>query len=382
MHDNPALAAACRAAEHVVPLFVFDPAVPSSPNRDRFLIQCLADLRESLRARGGDLLLRRGDPVAEALKVARKVDATGIAVARDASAYAKRRERRLAQAGDRFAVKTFPGSTVVEPGALLPTGGGDHYRVFTPYWRAWLGAPRRPVEAAPRTVALPDGLPASVPLPTEPAGGSEATAAGGETAGRRGLTAWLGKVDGYADTHDLLATDGTSRLSPFLHFGAVSANEVCARVPVTGPFARQLCWRDFHHQVLNAFPELGRKSYRADREPDWRDDPEGLDAWREGRTGVSIVDAGMRQLAAEGWMHNRARLITASYLTKELRIDWRAGAEHFMSLLLDADVANNHGNWQWVAGTGNDTKPYRRFNPDRQAERFDPDGAYVRRYVS
>jgi deoxyribodipyrimidine photo-lyase len=150
---------------------------------------------------------------------------------------------------------------------------------------------------------------------------------------------------------------------------------------VSEPYRRQLCWRDFYHQVLYAFPDLPRRNYRRGAPDDWRDDPTALAAWQEGRTGVPIVDAGMRQLAAEGWMHNRARLITGSFLTKLLWLDWRDGAAWYARLLVDADLANNWGNWQWVAGTGNDPRPGRRFNPIRQALRYDPRGDYVRRWV-
>jgi deoxyribodipyrimidine photo-lyase len=260
--------------------------------------------------------------------------------------------------------------TVLPPETLKP------YKVFTPYWRRWLQAGWRDVERAPRRITLPPDLPAPAPLPA-----AAATSEGGETAGRRRLTRWAGRVHGYEDSHDDLAADDTSRLSPYLHFGCVSARELAARVEGAGAFVRQLCWRDFYHQILYAFPELPHKNFRASAPDDWRDDSGALDAWRAGRTGVPIVDAGMRQLADEGWMHNRARLVTASFLTGHLGLDWRAGAAHFASLLLDADVASNNGNWQWVAGTGTDTKPYRRFNPIRQAERFDPSGDYVRRYV-
>jgi deoxyribodipyrimidine photo-lyase len=380
VHDNPALAAAARAAERVVPLFVHDPALPAGDNRRRLLDECLTDLKASLRQRGADLVERRGDPAAEAVRVAKAVGAEGIGVAADVSGYARDRERRLerACADERVALRTFPGVTVVPPGAVRPAGGGGHYKVFTPYWRAWQAQRRRDVEGAPRRLLLPDDLPASW-FQDRPGTGE-----GGESAARRRLTAWLPHLERYEEDHDAMAADRTSRLSPFLHFGCLSPRDVAGRVegrPGAEPFVRQLCWRDFYHQVLYAFPDLRRKAYRASAEDDWRDQSDALQAWREGQTGVPIVDAGMRQLLAEGWMHNRARLITASYLTKHLGIDWRAGGDHFFDLLLDGDVANNYGNWQWVAGTGNDTKPYRRFNPIRQAHRFDPQGDYVRRYV-
>jgi deoxyribodipyrimidine photo-lyase len=380
VHDNPALAAASRAARQVVPLFVRDPAAPTSPGRDRFLAESLRDLRDALQQRGGDLVIRRGDPVIETMKVARQVGAGGIALAADASAYARRRERRLAAAceRERISLRLCPGATVLPPDALRP------YQVFTPYYRAWLAQPWRDVEGAPRRVLLPAGVEPGA-LPSPPAGGPPDAAEGGEVVARRRLSQWLTRISGYADSHDDLAADDTSRLSPYLHFGCVSPRELAAKVDGRAgaePFLRQLCWRDFYHQVLYGFPDLPRKPFRASARENWRTPIDALDAWRTGQTGVPIVDAGMRQLAAEGWMHNRARLITASFLTKHLGLDWRDGAAHFADLLLDADVANNNGNWQWVAGTGTDTKPYRRFNPIRQAERFDPDGGYVRRYVA
>jgi deoxyribodipyrimidine photo-lyase len=207
---------------------------------------------------------------------------------------------------------------------------------------------------------------------------------GGETAGRSRLRAWLrGGLARYGDRHDDLAGDATSRLSPYLHFGCLSPREVLEQArhrDGAEPFVRQLCWRDFHHQVTAVHPAIAREEYRT-RGDRWRRDGRHLAAWKEGRTGYPIVDAGMRQLAREGFMHNRARLVTASFLTKDLYQDWRLGAAHFLDWLVDGDIANNSGNWQWVAGTGNDTRPNRMFNPLAQARRFDPDGCYVRRYV-
>jgi deoxyribodipyrimidine photo-lyase len=380
VHDNPALAAACRAASRVVPLFVRDPAVPSSPARDRFLAESLADLRSSLRERGGDLVVRAGDPVAETLAVASTVDADGIALAADVSAYARHREARLVEGAGRLSVRSFPGVTAVQPGQLAPAGG-SHYKVFTPYWRSWQACPKRPVERASARVTLPPGL-AVGRLPA--AGSGTGSTAGGETAGRARVRAWRGAVREFGARHDDPAADATSRLSPYLHFGCVSIVELVAALSdMDGaePFVRQLCWRDFYAQVLHAFPGLRTEPFRTGATEDWHADGNAMSAWQAGQTGVPIVDAGMRQLLDEGWMHNRARLITASYLTKQLRCDWRSGAAWFDAHLVDADVANNYGNWQWVAGTGTDTRPYRRFNPVRQGLRFDPDGEYVRRFV-
>jgi len=195
---------------------------------------------------------------------------------------------------------------------------------------------------------------------------------------------WLASgIRDYARAQDDLAGDATSRLSPYLHFGCVSAVDLAGRAGRSAgalAFVRQLAWRDFHHQVLAARPDAAYRDYR-DRGDHWRDDPDTLESWRAGQTGVPIVDAGMRQLLSEGWMHNRARLIVGNFLCKTLHVDWRAGAAHFFRLLVDGDIANNCLNWQWVAGTGTTTRPNRVLNPLRQAARHDPNGDYVRRYV-
>ncbi|MFE3448964.1 cryptochrome/photolyase family protein [Nonomuraea sp. NPDC059194] len=371
VHDHPALAAACAAARHVVPLFVLDPAIPAGC-RTGFLLDCLADLRASLRARGGELFVRHGDTVTQTMRLARDLGAQAVYTSADVSALARGREQRLS--AEPIDLRRFPGLTVVPPGQLRPAGS-DHYKVFTPYWRAWTQTPWRDRAPAPATVTTPGVLEPGA-LPDGP---PRSHLRGGETLARARMRSWTRHcLDGYADGHDDLAGDRTSRLSPYLRFGCLSPLELAAHG--NAAFTRQLCWRDFHHQVTYAFSRIGRDDYRP-RNLHWRDDPDALQAWAAGMTGVPIVDAGMRQLLAEGWMHNRARLITAAYLVKHLRIDWREGARHFFEHLLDGDVANNSGNWQWVAGTGNDTRPNRAFNPIRQARRFDPDGDYVRRYV-
>jgi deoxyribodipyrimidine photolyase len=381
LQDNPALDAAARRAQNVVPLFVLDDRLVTAPNRTRFLLEALTDLRAALRERGGELIIRRGDPVTEVIGLARDTGADGVFCADDVSGYAAGRRRRLTAAcrSARLELTLCPGVTVVPPGELRPSGGGDHYRVFTPYLRAWERAARRPVAATPDRVRLPAGLTAG-DLPDARCRGVAAFP-GGETAGNKRLDAWLrsGGPGGYAGGRDDLAGDLTSRLSPYLHFGCLSPLRL-AQAAGPGEFTRQLAWRDFFHQVTAAFPAITTRDYRPGRIR-WRDDDEALDAWRQGRTGVPIVDAGLRQLLQEGWMHNRARMITASFLCKRLHIDWRLGARHFMALLADGDIASNYGNWQWVAGTGNDTRPGRVLSPLRQATRFDTGGDYVRRYV-
>ncbi|SDT73058.1 cryptochrome/photolyase family protein [Actinoplanes derwentensis] len=385
LHDNPALAAAC-AAERVVPLYVLDPKLADlSPNRTRFLHQSLADLRANLREIGGDLIVRTGDPIAETITVARETDATTITMAADVSGYAVRRERRLKEESERhrIALELHPGLTVVEPGTIRPGGGGDGYKVFTPYYRAWSAKSWRAEAPMPARITLPSGL-AAGRLPATPDGESPHTCEGGESAARRRLATWLGQgIGGYGDAHDDMPGDATSRLSPYLRWGCLSplALAEAGKARDADAFVRQLCWRDFYYQVARVYPKLSTEALRPAADQNWRQDDAALQHWQDGLTGVPVVDAGMRQLRDEGWMHNRARLITAAFLTKHLGIDWRSGVSWFFRWLLDGDVPNNSGNWQWTAGTGNDSRPYRRFNPIRQALRFDPDGVYVRRYV-
>jgi deoxyribodipyrimidine photo-lyase len=392
LHDHPALTAAVRSSERVVPAFVIDDTLISgrsgTPNRLAFLLESLADLDRSLRKRGTRLVLRRGDVVHEAIGLARETGAESIYLSEDVSAYARRRQRLLEREGERqgLGVRGFEGVTVVPAGDLTPTGG-DHYRVFTPYWNAWRSAGKRDPLGAPRKLPAPSGIRAGrLPKLADLVSGApaEGLPRGGEAPGRERLSRWLRNgAERYRDAADDLAEDATSHLSPYLHFGCLSAREVLARLDGRAgleDFARQLCWRDFHHQVLAARPDLPHADYRPGRRR-WKSDERALDAWRRGETGYPIVDAGMRQLSREGFLPNRARLIVASFLTKTLGIDWRAGADRFEELLVDADLANNRGNWQWVAGTGNDTRPNRILNPVRQAHRFDPQGAYVRRFV-
>ena len=392
VHDNPALSAAACEAERIVPLFVFDDAILGSafarPNRVAFLLDALGDLDASLASRGVRLVLRSGDVVAETLALAREVGAQGVFVAEDASAYAQRRQQRLEQAcrGGRIDLRVTPGVTVA-PLRSIETSSGGHYSVFTPFYRAWSSAPRRPVEPAPGRLSMPTGFSRGrLPALGRLVGGrpSLELRPGGETVARRTLSAWLSRgVGGYETGHDDLEADVTSRLSPYLHFGCISPLEVALRageVAGAAPLVRQLAWRDFFHQLLAARPETAHEDMRP-RGDGWRDDGEALEAWKRGKTGYPIVDAGMRQLQREGYMHNRARLITSSFLVHNLRVDWRAGARHFFDWLVDGDVANNVGNWQWVAGTGANPRGGRAFNPLRQAHRYDSDGGYVRRYV-
>ncbi len=393
VHDNPVLHGACRAASAVVPLFVLDKAIlaaAGSANRAVFLAEALADLDAQLRTMGGHLVVRSGSVAGALERIVTELGAGEVHVAADVSGYSHRREQtlreRLARQGCQLRVHANT-ITVVEPGAITPSGGGTHFAVFGAYYRHWVAADTRSVLTAPRRITMPPTASEPLPSPQDicPGQRSPHLPHGGETAGVRALRAWLaGPVHRYQQAHDDLAADGTSRLSPYLHFGCVSPTEVRRATDQSTPggeaFIRQLAWRDFHHQVLAARPDATTADYRT-RHDRWRQDELAAEAWRKGRTGYPIVDAGMRQLHLEGWMHNRARLITASFLTKTLYLDWRIGARHFLDLLVDADIANNQLNWQWMAGTGTDSRPNRILNPLRQAERYDPSGDYVRRYL-
>ncbi|MEU8697239.1 deoxyribodipyrimidine photo-lyase [Streptomyces sp. NPDC048680] len=396
LHDHPPLRAALASSDEVVPLFVRDTGIDAAgfgaPNRRAFLADCLRDLDAGLRERGGRLVIRSGDVVAEVCRVVAETGAGDVHVAAGVSAYARRREERLRTAlesgGGRLHVHDGV-VTAVAPGAVTPAGS-DHFAVFTPYFRRWSGERVRDPFGAPRAVRVPDG-PGSQDVPVRAAvrGVSAGLAEGGELEARKRFTAWRRHgLAAYEARHDDLPGDATSRLSPHLHFGTLSPVELIHRARAAGgdgadAFVRQLCWREFHHQVLAARPGAARLDYRT-RHDHWRSGAgaaEEIEAWRQGRTGYPVVDAAMRQLRHEGWMHNRGRLLTAGFLTKTLYVDWRVGARHFLDLLVDGDVANNQLNWQWMAGTGTDSRPNRVLNPVLQAKRYDPEGDYVRRWV-
>lgn len=396
LHDHPPLRAALASSDEIVPLFVRDSAIADAgfgaPNRLAFLADCLRDLAGGLRERGGRLVIRSGDVVEEVGRIVSETGASDVHLAAGASAYARRREERLREAlqsGGRRLHVHDGAVTAVAPGAVTPAAS-DHFAVFTPYFRRWSAQRVREAFAAPRAVRVPDG-PGSEEVPVRGAvpGVSEGLAEGGERQARKQVAAWRRRgLAAYEEGHDDLSGDATSRLSPHLHFGTVSPVELVHRARAAGgpgaeAFVRQLCWREFHYQVLAARPAAARQDYRT-RHDHWRSEAEAaedVEAWRQGRTGYPVVDAAMRQLRHEGWMHNRGRLVAAGFLTKTLYVDWRVGAQHFLDLLVDGDVANNQLNWQWMAGTGTDSRPNRVLNPVAQGKRYDPDGGYVRRWV-
>ncbi|MGX4689301.1 cryptochrome/photolyase family protein [Streptomyces sp. JNUCC 63] len=396
LHDHPPLRAALDAADAVVPLFVRDRAVEAAgfaaPNRRAFLDGCLADLDAGLRERGGRLVVRSGDLVGEVCRAVAEADADEVHMSAGHSRFAACREERLRSALEAAGRRLFVHDAVtvaVPPGAVTPASS-DHFAVFTPYYRQWAQVPLRPVAGAPRRVPVPDGVGGEeVPARGGSTGASPALPPGGESGARKQVAAyWRRGLDAYDTTRDDLAADATSRFSAHLHFGTLSPVELVHRARRHGgagaeAFVRQLAWRDFHRQVLAARPEAAHADYRTKRDR-WRTERTAgadIDAWREGRTGYPVVDAAMRQLRHEGWMHNRARLLTASFLTKTLYVDWRIGAAHFLHWLVDGDLASNQLNWQWMAGTGTDTRPNRVLNPVTQGRKYDPDGAYVSRWV-
>jgi len=400
LHDHPALHAAIDDGGPVVPVFCLDPQLlggrHASGPRTQFLLECLADLDGSLRLRGSGLVVRHGRPEQVVPDLALELEASRVVWTADVSPFARRRDHAVRRGLEALGaeVLVLPGQFVLDDPAALLTSAGKPYRVFTPFHRAWLMRGRGEVLGAPRSLrglafaVEPGKLPTLRGLGLEER--VEEAPAGGEHAGRRRMAQFLAeRVAGYGSARDKLGADASSRLSPYLHFGCVSPRELEASLPAgTGPeeFRRQLCWRDFYAHVLAHFPANARHEFQ-DRYRGtirWSRAEKCFQAWCEGRTGYPLVDAGMRQLRREGWMHNRARLVVGSFLTKDLGLDWRWGERWFMRLLIDGDEASNNGNWQWIASVGADPQPpFRRiYNPSRQQARFDPDGAYVRRYVA
>ena len=398
LHDHPALEAA-RRDDRMIPVFCFDDGLlagrHASGPRTQFLLECLKELDQALRGRGSRLFVRHGPPERELATLAAQANADTLHLSVDVGPFARRRQSEVKRALEGTSVEVVPHPGLFAVDALEPirTGSGAPYTVFTPFYRNWLGQARREVTGAPRSLPPTGRRAAAGTLPTLAALRLRQEVPepmpGGERAARAALRRFLGgPVDDYADGHDLLTGRSISRLSPYLHFGCVSPREIeeqLGRGAGAEAFRRQLCWRDFYAHVLghhpanttHEFQERYRGTLRFSRAQS------RFDAWCDGQTGYPAVDAGMRQLRREGWLHNRARLLVGSFLTKDLGIDWRWGERWFMRLLLDGDEASNNGNWQWIASVGVDPQPaFRRiFNPGRQQERFDPDGEYVRRYL-
>ena len=406
VHDHPALTDAIARGRPIAALFVLDPAILqgrfASSNRAWFLLGAITALRRELEVRGGRLFVRVGDPRTVVTAFAREVGSDEVVVSRDYAPYGRRRDRAVAEAlrgaGVEFHAKR--GLLIHEPEEVL-TATDSPYTVFGPFQRRWAAVEMRSIQPAPDEIATihgddgptPDLDDLRVASPTAEVGTLPAP---GESAARLRLDAWLesGPRHGptaYHQTRDRLADAcGTSRLSADLRFGTLSPVEVATRVLALDPdgdgsrrFLAELAWRDFYAHALWHMPRIAREPMdERYRDLIWDRDSAALGAWQHGRTGYPIVDAAMRQLRTTGWLPNRARMIVASFLTKDLSIDWRSGERHFMANLIDGDPASNLGGWQWAASIGSDGGPFVRiFNPVTQAKRFDPDGVYVRTWL-
>jgi deoxyribodipyrimidine photo-lyase len=398
--DNLALV---TGDDPILAVYVFDPQVLShaAPPRVAFVRDSLATLREWYRARGGDLLVVRGEAPTEIARLADEYDAKTVSWGQAYSGLGRRRDDRVA---DRLAADGVDNRTVHdhlhhEPGSIT-TNDGDPYAVYSYFWKKWRDREKASSVAAPGADRLVDpGV--ETPIPTLADLGfddPEATVPPGgyETARHRLNEFCSGPIYDYESARDRPAADATSRLSPHLAHGTVGVRTVHDRVvraredapdedarEAVETFRGELAWREFYHHVLYFNPEVVTENYRDYENPiGWRTDPDALQAWKDGETGYPIVDAGMRQLRTEAYMHNRVRMIVASFLTKDLLLDWREGYDWFRQKLVDHNPANNNGGWQWAASTGTDAQPYFRiFNPMTQGERHDPDAEYIGEYV-
>ncbi len=402
--DNAALTAAVETGAPVIALFIREPeptsVMPMGAAQAWWLHHSLTALRADLLSRGAELVLATGAAEAVLGEVARLSCAGSLYFNRCYERDAVDRVIVHSLKNESIAVHTFHGQLLYEPTAVR-TGAGTAFRVFTPFWKALqsLGEPAEPIEA-PGKIKGASILPESERLddwqllPVNP----NWAASFGEiwTPGEAGARAKLEEfvesgLDDYKSGRDFPAKDLTSRLSPHLTHGEITPGQAwhaTTGLPGTDPtqimhFRRELAWRDFSYGLLVEFPDLGSRNWNASfNRFEWSFDEDLFRAWTKGQTGYPIVDAGMRQLWQEGYMHNRVRMITASFLIKDLMIDWRKGQEWFANTLVDADPANNAAGWQWVAGSGADASPFFRiFNPVLQGEKFDPDGDYVRRYI-
>lgn len=395
--DNVALSHALRDSRAAIPVFILDPRLLHgdrlAPARKQFLFDSLADLDASLRERGGRLIVRKGKPEAELPRIVRETGADAVHFHRDYTLYARQRDERvtreLTALGAR--VEMFDDNYLIAPEQILKDDG-TAYTVYTRFRSRFEERIAIPTRYSTRgNFNIPRGI-SSLDLSRLTRSRNPRFPRGGEREAKKIAREFFKSADGlahYKDLRDLMALDATSHLSPHLHFGTISARELfrAAREASAGKQAKtwldELLWRDFYMQVLWHFPHAARGAFRrAFDEIVWENDANKFAAWCAGRTGYPVVDAAMRQLNATGWMHNRARMIVASFLTKDLLIDWRWGEKFFLQHLVDGDVASNNGGWQWSAGTGTDAQPFFRiFNPVLQGAKFDPRGEYVKRWV-
>jgi deoxyribodipyrimidine photo-lyase len=386
--DHPALLAARDAADEVLPLFVLDEALrgPSGAPRLAFLYRCLRELEQRTEGR---LRVLSGRPEQVLPRVAEQVGARTVHLSSDHAPYGRERDDRVRDALGDVALVATGSPYAVTPGVLTKSDGRP-YRVYTPYARAWAERGVHAPALAPRVVPWTDGGVDTDGVPADPdLGGALLPPAGERAAQERWAQFRETALQGYARTRNQPGVDGTSRLSVYLKYGCLHPRTVLAGLPPgegSDALRREIVFRDFYADVLWHRPE----SARADLQPTMSaleyDEGAQADArfatWAAGRTGYPIVDAGMRQLLGEAWVHNRVRMVVGSFLTKDLHLHWRRGARHFMQHLRDGDLASNQQGWQWVAGTGTDPSPYFRvFNPVKQGKDYDPDGGYLRRWI-
>jgi deoxyribodipyrimidine photo-lyase len=398
VQDNLALWTATRDAGRVIPLVVLpqpDPYIAAA--KLAVILDGIHDLRNELRGMGGDLFVRNGPPETALLRLISETGAGGVYCTRDYHPVAAAKDAatgaRVTAEGKLW--KVFEDRTIMEPGRVVKKSDGGPFTVFTPYRNAWrsLIPEIRPSLPDLREIRVPDVLPGDIP--NRFTTGDHLPIEGGARAAGRAMLGFLnGGIGEYHRRRDYPGIDGTSRLSHHLAVGTLSPVALFNRLRntqgesgTTGEgkesFINELIWREFYYQILDSFPHVAAESFHRDYDAvEWSDNPEKFLAWCAGETGFPVVDAAMRQLTTEGWMHNRGRMIVASFLTKDLHIDWRKGEEFFMKHLADGDPALNNGGWQWSAGTGNDAQPwFRIFNPVLQGKKFDPDGTYIRKYL-
>lgn len=400
--DNQALSAALAKYDQVIPLFILDPALLNSPyvgqKRLAFLFEGLRQLDKELRVRGSHLIVREGKPVEQLQHVIEETQAEAIYAEADYSPYARRRD---AEVLEMLPLELTEGVVVHPPGSVMKDEG-DPYIVFTPFSKVWekLPSPRKAdLFSPPHQISTP-GEVDSLSIPKAPALDDKALFLPGTEEGMSRLEAFAAgqemPIYRYSNERNLVDRPGTAKLSPYLRFGMVSARQAVffARQAIAAAhnkearkgaesWLNELIWREFYIHILYHFPEVRGQSFRPEYDHiQWANNEADFKAWCEGQTGYPIVDAPMRQLRRQGWMHNRARMIVASFLVKDLLIDWRWGEKWFMQHLVDGDPAANNGGWQWMAGTGTDAAPYFRiFNPILQGKKFDPDGRFVRQWL-
>ena len=401
--DNTALAAAAKAGEQVVPVYVVSEWKKAhqwtGAPRQTFLCGSLASLDGNLRSIGSQLVVRDGDAVAELVKLAREAQAEAIYTNRDPDPHGRATEDKLSAAlsAEGRKLLSFKDAAVHEQDEVK-TGEGGNFRVFTPYSKAWAKLEKPPVGPRLKKLLTPEGI-KSAPLPSPAHWGLSDFTGGiepGEKAARARLQKFLaGPIHHYGATRDLMGEDGTSRLSQDLRHGLLSPREACERAKQTAEecdadgrnsvwkYIAELVWREFYFQILWHYPEVLDHEFNPKyRGMEWDRDEVKYRAWCEGRTGFPVVDAAMRQLNETGYMHNRSRMIAAMFLTKDLHLDWRMGEKYFMQRLIDGEIASNNGGWQWSAGTGADAAPYFRIqNPWSQTKRYDAEGKYIKQWV-